>query len=390
MDLQKNELAENELNENKVNESENEIITEANEVINETIEAEATVENPELVKKQAKSAFNRIGIALTVFFVTAAAFQILLGNVLYPNFLKNIISAKAFSFLNILLPMYGLAFPLYLLITRKQEKIQIEKHNMKFGQMVQSIFMMVALIALGGMIGLGVQFAIVSLLGGSMQNVNATADLVMGSNPIMRTLVVGILAPIVEEMIFRKIFIDRVVKYGEVTAIVLSGLLFGLFHGNFFQFFFATLMGMFSAYIYVRTGRIWYSIGLHMAINFTNAAFTTRLMETIIKYHERALALAIIVGPNDLTFDQAMSVMPYIVSVILMIAWLICIFIMVIVGTVMWIVTLAKKKIQIKPAPCQVKNGVGNGLLTFGIISFIFTCLVLFANNLLGVYVATH
>lgn len=390
MDLQKNELAENELNENIVNESENEIITEANEVINETIEAEATVENPELVKKQAKSAFNRIGIALTVFFVTAAAFQILLGNVLYPNFLKNIISAKAFSFLNILLPMYGLAFPLYLLITRKQEKTQIEKHNMKFGQMVQSIFMMVALIALGGMIGLGVQFAIVSLLGGSMQNVNATADLVMGSNPIMRTLVVGILAPIVEEMIFRKIFIDRVVKYGEVTAIVLSGLLFGLFHGNFFQFFFATLMGMFSAYIYVRTGRIWYSIGLHMAINLTNSVLTTGFMEMVMKNQDKVLELSTTLDSSNMTPEQSLEVLAYSIPVLLLGAWLICIFIMAIVGAVMWIVTLAKKKIQIKPAPCQVKNGVGNGLLTFGIISFIFTCLVLFANNLLGVYVATH
>lgn len=390
MDLQKNELVENELNENIVNESENEIITEANEVINETIEAEATVENPELVKKQAKSAFNRIGIALTVFFVTAAAFQILLGNVLYPNFLKNIISAKAFSFLNILLPMYGLAFPLYLLITRKQEKTQIEKHNMKFGQMVQSIFMMVALIALGGMIGLGVQFAIVSLLGGSMQNVNATADLVMGSNPIMRTLVVGILAPIVEEMIFRKIFIDRVVKYGEVTAIVLSGLLFGLFHGNFFQFFFATLMGMFSAYIYVRTGRIWYSIGLHMAINLTNSVLTTGLMEMVMKTQDKVLELSTTLDSSNMTPEQSLEVLAYSIPVLLLGAWLICIFIMAIVGAVMWIVTLAKKKIQIKPAPCQVKNGVGNGLLTFGIISFIFTCLVLFANNLVGVYVATH
>ena len=49
-----------------------------------------------------------------------------------------------------------------------------------------------------------------------------------------------VLAPVMEELIFRKVLIDRTIVYGDKAAVVLSGLLFGVFHGNFHQFFYAS------------------------------------------------------------------------------------------------------------------------------------------------------
>ena len=62
-----------------------------------------------------------------------------------------------------------------------------------------------------------------------------------------------IVGPIFEEWLFRKQLIDHTRKYGEKTAILLSGLAFGLFHMNLFQFFYAFLLGLMFGYVYTRT-----------------------------------------------------------------------------------------------------------------------------------------
>ena len=43
-----------------------------------------------------------------------------------------------------------------------------------------------------------------------------------------------------------------------------SGLMFGLFHGNLNQFVYAFVLGLCFGFIYVKTGNIRYTIGLHM------------------------------------------------------------------------------------------------------------------------------
>lgn len=77
-----------------------------------------------------------------------------------------------------------------------------------------------------------------------------------------------IVGPIFEEWLFRKQLIDHTRKYGEKTAILLSGLAFGLFHMNLFQFFYAFLLGLMFGYVYTRTSKLRYSTAMHMIINF--------------------------------------------------------------------------------------------------------------------------
>lgn len=62
----------------------------------------------------------------------------------------------------------------------------------------------------------------------------------------MNLALISIIGPIFEEILFRKILIDKTIKYGARISIIISALLFGLFHGNVNQFFYAFLMGGFS------------------------------------------------------------------------------------------------------------------------------------------------
>lgn len=81
-------------------------------------------------------------------------------------------------------------------------------------------------------------------------------------------LVVGIIGPICEELMFRGIVFHRLKDWVKPqAAIVISALLFGIYHGNVVQFFYATCMGVMLAVIYDKTGTLWISIVAHIAAN---------------------------------------------------------------------------------------------------------------------------
>ena len=74
-------------------------------------------------------------------------------------------------------------------------------------------------------------------------------------------------APVFEELACRKLLCDRLHKYGQWPAAVISGLLFGLLHGNSGQFFLAFFIGIVFACVYMKTGKIIHTMLLHFMIN---------------------------------------------------------------------------------------------------------------------------
>ena len=91
-------------------------------------------------------------------------------------------------------------------------------------------------------------------------------------------LFIGVLAPIFEELIYRKAIIDRLRRYGDLPAILISGLIFGLIHGNFSQVFYSTAIGLVLGYVYVRTGNVLYTILLHATFNLVSGVYVTELI----------------------------------------------------------------------------------------------------------------
>ena len=81
------------------------------------------------------------------------------------------------------------------------------------------------------------------------------------------TMVV-LLAPVVEELVFRKYVIDRMYPYGEKTAIFLSATVFAVMHGNLNQVFYAFFLGCAQGYLYCKTRNVCYTICIHIMVNF--------------------------------------------------------------------------------------------------------------------------
>lgn len=76
-----------------------------------------------------------------------------------------------------------------------------------------------------------------------------------------------VIAPVCEELLFRGLLLRQLRGLGDTSAVVLSGLAFGLFHLNFLQMGYAVLLGMVFGAVVLLTGSIWDTILLHMCIN---------------------------------------------------------------------------------------------------------------------------
>lgn len=106
---------------------------------------------------------------------------------------------------------------------------------------------------------------------------NPVADVLFRMGLLQRILIPVIIGPVMEEFIFRKLLIDRMHVYGERLAVVTSAVLFGLFHGNLSQALYATTLGMILGYVYLRSGKLRYSIILHMMLNAIGAVISSIL-----------------------------------------------------------------------------------------------------------------
>ena len=106
---------------------------------------------------------------------------------------------------------------------------------------------------------------IAGLLGGDLTD--PAAAVILDVDPWAVILCTVILAPVAEELFFRKALIDRLSAYHPTDAILYSALLFGLIHGNLTQFLYAFPIGVLLGIIYWRTKNIRYTILLHMGMN---------------------------------------------------------------------------------------------------------------------------
>ena len=212
-----------------------------------------------------KKHYSRIALACFVFLAAALAAQyiaaLLLG-LLAPDLLRRGWFITALSFVC----MYLVGFPLFLLLLPKAPAWLPEKRELGgAGELFVCLLMCMGILYPGNLLGQGVTRLLGQLLGSS------------GSNPLEEylerlelwsvALFAVILAPVMEELIFRKLLLDRMRTIDRPTAILFSAMAFGLFHGNLSQFFYAFGAGILFGSIYVRTGRLRYTILLHILVN---------------------------------------------------------------------------------------------------------------------------
>lgn len=90
------------------------------------------------------------------------------------------------------------------------------------------------------------------------------------ASPGLVFLLVVILGPVAEEVVFRGIMYGKLREvFSIMQAAVISGAIFGVYHRNLVQGIYAMLAGIVLAYVYEKTGTLIGSVLLHIFFNFS-------------------------------------------------------------------------------------------------------------------------
>ena len=359
----------------------------------ETVSAANVAGNDDARKM--KKAYSKYGLAVAIFGVGITILETITATVFNRVTGQQPADSGWFAFANTIVCIYMIGFPILFLATKNMEKKVPEKHKLGFGKFIVCIMLMAGMIGVGAVVGILLNYALTLPFGVSAQNSSELAIVMMNSHPFWRILTAGILAPIFEELIFRKFLIDRTYRYGEWVAIFTSGLMFGLFHGNFAQFFFTTLIGGLFAYIYIRTGRIWYTMGLHAVLNLSTSVITMATMKpymemdpnTLVEYQNVSNQYLATQDPalaQRLT-ELASEVLPKMMPFVL---WSGLAGQVILVGIVLWIIFLAKKKFTLKRSENFVEKGGRFAWGNVGMILFLVYSIASIALNYIQLIVA--
>lgn len=94
-------------------------------------------------------------------------------------------------------------------------------------------------------------------------------------------ITVSFIAPFVEEFLFRGIFLRTFLEqYSTRKSIIVSSLLFAVFHLNIYQFVIAFGFGIFSGWIYSKTYSLFPCLLIHFVYNFICLIYVT-LQKTV-------------------------------------------------------------------------------------------------------------
>ena len=172
-------------------------------------------------------------------------------------------------------PLYLIAMPMGLMLMKAVPELPTRRFPMTPGRFFTLLLMCLPIMYGGSIIG---NLLSMALSGGTAQN--AIADLAMANDPAM--IVFGvILGTDLRGVDVPQAIISRTRRYGEKLSILLSALMFALFHLNLFQFFYAFGLGLMFGYVYMRTSQLRYSIAMHMIINFNGSVLAPWVLSQV-------------------------------------------------------------------------------------------------------------
>lgn len=272
------------------------------------------------------------------------------------------------------IPTYGVALPVLYLIVRRMPTKRLKRSSIGIGEFILLFLVAQALMIAGSLVGNTLNAIIGAILNKDIAN--ATSDLITASPVWLITLVAVIIGPIVEEFIFRKLLIDRLSRYGNVVAIITSAIAFGLFHGNFYQFFYAAMLGALLAYLYVRTGNWLYPVIMHMLVNLFGSVLALPVIEA---------SEAITVLQEQLMEGLEIDLMAYYRNIAIVASHGLVTYGMAIGGAVILVQAIRQRRIHVD-SDCEVyvpkRTCTAAALLNVGVILYLIFALIIFAISI--------
>lgn len=302
------------------------------------------------MEKEDKKVFSRLGISLFLLTVVVNVVQNVLVQ-LIKRFIPEFMESSWYVYSLTIVSFYLIGAPIFYLLVKKVPVVKKDENkSLKWYEFLCLFVMSLASMYAFNMVGVMINY-VIGMLTGNM-NLNPLNS-VIGDLDLLPTIIVaGIVAPIVEELVFRKVLLDRLRRYGDLIAVLVSGLCFGLYHGNIAQFLYASVMGFIFAYVVIRTGRIRYSIALHICINILG----TGILPQIVKM---GMTATMVVGCA-------------VIGVIML-------------GFVLFVLAFALKKVKFEKGKEQLEHPFKTVWFNVGMILYVIISLVSFVRVALAV-----
>lgn len=320
--------------------------------------------------KLARKQFSRMGLGVFLIYAVALAVQLVIALVLrytIPGLLEN----EWIYWLLTTVPLYAVGIPAGLAVMLPKPKQEAVYEKMTAGRFICLIFIAWAMMYFGALVGNILNSIFTATTG--VEVGDEVADLALSASILPKLLFMVVVGPIMEELVFRKALIDRMRIYGEKTAVVVSALLFGLFHGNLAQLFYAFTLGLLFGYVYLRTGKLRYTVILHVFINFMGSVVSAFVVnsvdtDTVLSVMEEGADPALLV---QLAPQMAVAAIYNLVVIAMLVA-----------GVVLFFVK--KRDVHFERAPLQLPYGtLGKTVFrNFGMILLLVGCAALIVLSL--------
>lgn len=175
----------------------------------------------------------------------------------------------------------------------------------------------------------------------------------------------AVIAPVFEEFIFRGVLMDALKPYGNGLSIFVTGILFGLYHGNFSQCFYAAAIGIALGYI----------------ANVTNSVFATTIIHAIFNSISGILLLLmttpavqnyVLSGGNEEIPDSEMF------PVVFFGIFVVCALLLMVIGVIHAVMKIKQiKRYKVPKVWGEVSNAKKVRILIFTVPSLIAVLLII-------------
>lgn len=216
-----------------------------------------------------KRIFSRVGLGITLFLAVQQVLVIIISALLRA-FAPEILETSWIMWVVLYVPLYFAGFPVLLLVFRGIPDSTGGYTEKKTYSALNIIAMFCACLTITYLLNTfsTILSSMIAQLKGA-EVTNSLAQVSTNSNPWLNLFMVALVAPVMEEIVFRRLLYNKLIVFGGPVYILVSGLIFGLFHVNFYQLLYAFVLGVIFAAVTYYSGTIKYSVILHVLLNFS-------------------------------------------------------------------------------------------------------------------------
>lgn len=159
----------------------------------------------------------------------------------------------------------ALIFLIIILIRRRKINTYIKTAPLKMMHLITAVILTV------GLNLIAIFIASLDIFSPLVPEYHGRVGGILGGNLYITLLVVGVIAPVFEEIMYRgMIFSELRTGFGNITANLMQAIIFGAMHGDIIQGTYAAAIGFILGLAYQKSGSIYFVSLVHILLNTAN------------------------------------------------------------------------------------------------------------------------